>query len=93
MQMKVKVEVEVEVEVELDEEKKKVKKKKSQNYFIIRNFSNVAGQLSWFVSTYNLYPPGSPERSEASIDGWMDGWMGDGWVRTYFLSAYFSKTT
>ena len=69
MKMKVKVEVEVEVEVEVDEEKKKVKKKKSRNYFIIRNFSNVAGPLSWFVSTYNLYPPGSPERSEASING------------------------
>ena len=27
------------------------------------------------------------------MDGWMDGWMGDGWVRTYFFSAYFSKTT
>ena len=60
MQMKVKVEVEVEVEVELDEEKKKVKKKKSQNYFIIRNFSNEAGPLSWFVSTFNLYSSGVP---------------------------------
>ena len=75
MEMKVKVEVDVEVEVEVDEQKEKVKKKKSQNYFILRNFSNVAGPLSWFVSTYNLYPPGSPERSEASIDGWV---MGDG---------------
>ena len=61
--------------MEVDEEKEKVKKKKSQNYLIIRNFFNVAGSLSWFVSTYNLYPPGSPERSEASIDGMV---MGDG---------------
>ena len=56
MEMKVKVMVEVEV----DEEKEKVKKKKSQNYFIIRNFSNEAGPLSWFVSTFNLYSSGVP---------------------------------
>ena len=60
MEMKVKVEVEVEVEVEVDEEKEKVKKKKSPNYFITRNFSNIAGPLSWFVSTFNLYSSGVP---------------------------------
>ena len=60
VEMKVKVEVDVEVEVEVDEQKEKVKKKKSQNYFIIRNLSNVAGPLSWFVSIFNLYSSGVP---------------------------------
>ena len=43
-------------------------------------------------------PPGSPERSEACIDGWVVVVMGDGWVdgqansKKMMYFQYFSKT-
>ena len=30
--------------------------------------------VSGYVRSYYLYPPGSPARSAACINGWVDGW-------------------